>query len=58
MLHREVGGQKDWALQEVAVVGLCSQIQRQQQWWGKGEQQWGKAQQQEPEVPAGWLWET
>lgn len=52
MLHREVGGQKDWALQEVAVVGLCSQIQRQKQRWGKGEQQW------EPEVPAGWLWET
>lgn len=59
MLHREAGGQKNWPLQEAAVVGLWSQIQRQEQRWGKGEQQRGKAQQQqEPDLPAGWLWET
>lgn len=30
MIHRKAAGQKDWALQGVAEVGLGSQIQRQQ----------------------------
>lgn len=62
MLRREVGGQKDWVLGVAAVVGLGSQIRRQRR-RRRGQrckvpQLQGKVELQEPEVNAGWRWET